>query len=885
MTPQHVITQLLQTDTKYPKNLNLLKKIILSAYLGRLRINGLAPDNKVSLANYLFDNEKMIFDFTRLSENKRIEFDEWLLGEHQNDKQPGFLSGVYVNDYRGFTAEVALSWWGVLKQWLFSNKSEHWNITDLEFSLNYQLTGIEMFRGKNGILIGFNQFLVPPSGTKYCDPNHYHQDSGGNTKRIYITNALVDQLRNMDYAGFNYETACKSSHPHAIDVLNYSKRFKEMQDYRRMQRFTGAKAWYLRLWEWITSFFNGMKSKVDNPTEKRSKQVLLYKDKTVKIYQNVDTKEILVSERRPDITNLVFCGGGAKIFAHLGVWRALNEAGIKPTKFAGSSAGAIIALMCYMGYTADEINQFFKEFKQETIVKYDISTNGLSDSHSLKTALDFIIAKKVSELSKKYKFPFPTGKITFSTLDSIRKSYPDCGIGDDLIVTATNKRLGKTSYFSTSNNPTMEISEAVKMSSSFPVLYKHTIFDGHEHSDGGVLSNFPTEVFEDDGDTLLESEFGNNLKVLAVQFDNGTERSAIDRIKEKVYRENFLLNWIYGLITGVSDPASGWERDRLKLRQYAMQTIVIDTMNISSTGFNIEDKVREQLIQNGYKSTIDYLSTRYSDCGEKGKFVNKELMYSTFNSLSELLSYCCYRGSKYYFEIVNDLIVHSTLPNRTSLSQQSLELNQLYFQGESKKSEPTNQRQEQLNHSLFFFGNNHQQCHQHDSEVHEKNHRILLALYQVFLKLSPQFVIHKKDKATLDSAKHAQSLHHPFTVLDHLNNLIGDAHILVHIVAASLKELKEKPTEEAFKLLDDIAEILYSNVDLMRNEYFGKWDLSISQCSRVLKMIKKQDHQGTQILLECLKHKLEPMQTVQEGHYIEDYSDWNSDPSIMNFSL
>lgn len=72
MTPQHVISQLLESDTKYPQNLDLLKKIIISAYLGRLRINGLPPDNKIALGNYLFDDERMIFDFTRLSDSKEL---------------------------------------------------------------------------------------------------------------------------------------------------------------------------------------------------------------------------------------------------------------------------------------------------------------------------------------------------------------------------------------------------------------------------------------------------------------------------------------------------------------------------------------------------------------------------------------------------------------------------------------------------------------------------------------------------------------------------------------------------------------------------------------------------------------------------------------------
>src|SRR6476469_2035857 len=40
---------------------------------------------------------------------------------------------------------------------------------------------------------------------------------------------------------------------------------------------------------------------------------------------------------------LVLGGGGMKGFAHIGVLRALDEHGIKPTVYAGTSIGALIA--------------------------------------------------------------------------------------------------------------------------------------------------------------------------------------------------------------------------------------------------------------------------------------------------------------------------------------------------------------------------------------------------------------------------------------------------------------------------------------------------------------------------------------------------------------
>lgn len=79
-----------------------------------------------------------------------------------------------------------------------------------------------------------------------------------------------------------------------------------------------------------------------------------------------------------------------------------------------------------------------------------------------------------------------------------------------------------------------------------------------------------------------------------MKFDDGPERKAIDRVMDKVYRENVILNGIYTLLTGVSDPASGWERDRLKLRKYACQSIVINVDNVSSSSFSVSEKVERK---------------------------------------------------------------------------------------------------------------------------------------------------------------------------------------------------------------------------------------------------------------------------------------------------
>jgi NTE family protein len=878
MTPQHVISQLLESDTKYPKNLDLLKKIILTTYLGRFRINGLAPDKKITLGNYLFDEERVLFDFTRLNDEMRTRFFRWLLEPHQQEKQDEYFSSVYVNEYRGFTAEVTLSLWSRLTSWFANRRSEYWKISDLTLSLNYQLTGIELCHGTFGTLIGFKQLSVPPSGTKYKDPKDLQAEPLGNVKRVYITDRLVHQLMQINPQNISYESVCKSAHPQSIDVLSQEARHKEMQAHRKTQKFEELQPWYVRAWNWFSSWISSWFPNGNNDVKAKPRSnglTLLYENESVKIYQRDLSKELLVKEKKPDLTNLVLCGGGGKIFAHIGVWKALCEAKIRPVNFSGSSAGAIMVLLCYLGFSADEISDLFKHFKQEHLVFYDIDRNGLSDPHSLKTALDYAIALKIKQIVTQYKIPYPQGKITFKTLDTLRQQCPDCGFGNALTVTATRKKLRQTRYFSLLKTPNMEVSDAVKTSASFPVVFRGTLIDGEEHNDGGVLSNFPTEVFPDDHSTLLESEYGNNLKVLAVQFDNGTERTAVDRT-ERVYRENFLLNWIYSWLTGVRDPASAWEQDRLKLRKYASQSIVVNVENISSSSFTVEEETRNKVIQNGYEPTKNYLDLRYSKKnGTTNK--NQEIMYSTFSSLGDLLSYCCYRGDHYWFEIVNNLIVQSSLPNRTTLMKQSLELRKLYFNSVLIPEKIA----VEVQNPVTFFGNT---VPADQVEIAEENHNTLLAIYPILLKISPELFSSTKDRKNFEAGRHSITLHSPFRCLNHFNKINGDTHIFVHLFINLLKQLQENPEPKLYDAFKELQTLLYSDVHLLKPEYYGKWDLSASQCFRVLKLFKENRQTSASQLFACLKIRSEPLQIIKDGTFCDDFTIGNLEENNLGYN-
>src|ERR671916_1299224 len=68
-------------------------------------------------------------------------------------------------------------------------------------------------------------------------------------------------------------------------------------------------------------------------------------------------------------TALVLGGGGLKGFAHLGVLRALEERGIRPAVFAGTSIGALLAAAYVGGIPLDEMIERARRFGRRDLFR------------------------------------------------------------------------------------------------------------------------------------------------------------------------------------------------------------------------------------------------------------------------------------------------------------------------------------------------------------------------------------------------------------------------------------------------------------------------------------------------------------------------------------
>ncbi|HLZ86448.1 MAG TPA: patatin-like phospholipase family protein [Puia sp.] len=168
---------------------------------------------------------------------------------------------------------------------------------------------------------------------------------------------------------------------------------------------------------------------------------------------------------------IALSGGGARAIAHLGVLRALEERGIRPTAIAGASAGALIAALYATGLPPEEIKDIFHDTAYFGISHLLLGHPGLFDMDGMRSALEKHLAGR-----------------NFEHLP-IR-----------LFVAATNLTAGRAEIISTG-----PVIEPLLASACVPVIFEPVVYRGCEWVDGGVLNNFPVEALIPHCDYIIGS--------------------------------------------------------------------------------------------------------------------------------------------------------------------------------------------------------------------------------------------------------------------------------------------------------------------------------------------------------------------------------------------
>lgn len=165
-------------------------------------------------------------------------------------------------------------------------------------------------------------------------------------------------------------------------------------------------------------------------------------------------------------------GGGAKAAAHLGALEVLAQNGIIPTRFVGTSMGAVIAAGLAAGLSVAEVLQRLRRIRKDDVAKFD------------RTAL-------VKGVFSQSLLNGPRLRATLGTLLPVT-SFSELKL--PLSVTAADLDTGELIVFGDGGVTDVPLADALYASCALPVLYPPAELMGRRLADGGLRAVVPLEV-------------------------------------------------------------------------------------------------------------------------------------------------------------------------------------------------------------------------------------------------------------------------------------------------------------------------------------------------------------------------------------------------------
>ena len=214
-------------------------------------------------------------------------------------------------------------------------------------------------------------------------------------------------------------------------------------------------------------------------------------------------------QKKPKI-GLVLSGGGAKGFAHIGVLKVLEEAGVKIDFIGGTSMGAVVGGLYASGYNAAQIDSIFQA----------TDFNELLNDFIPRTSKNFY-EKRNDELYalvlpfNKFKIGIPealsSGIYNYNLLSRLTRNVRHIKDFNELpipfLCIGTNIETGKEVLLNEGN-----LAQAIIASSAFPSLFAPVEIDGKLLVDGGVVNNYPIgEVRKLGADIIIGVDVQNDL--------------------------------------------------------------------------------------------------------------------------------------------------------------------------------------------------------------------------------------------------------------------------------------------------------------------------------------------------------------------------------------
>ncbi len=202
---------------------------------------------------------------------------------------------------------------------------------------------------------------------------------------------------------------------------------------------------------------------------------------------------LLLAQKQPKI-GLVLSGGGAKGFAHVGVLKEIEKAGLQIDYIGGTSMGAIVGGLFAAGYSSDQIEEFIIKTDFTTLLQDEVDRDHKSffmKQYGEKYALTL----PISDGNIGLPLGLSKGQNVLNYFTELLE--PVEGIEDfsklpiPFYCMATDIETGEEIVLDKGSLPL-----ALRTSGSFPTLLNPVEVNGKLLVDGGVVNNFPVNIMK-----------------------------------------------------------------------------------------------------------------------------------------------------------------------------------------------------------------------------------------------------------------------------------------------------------------------------------------------------------------------------------------------------
>jgi NTE family protein len=225
----------------------------------------------------------------------------------------------------------------------------------------------------------------------------------------------------------------------------------------------------------------------------------------------VDSKPTIVPPGRPRI-GLVFEGGGALGFAHIGVIEWIEAHHIPVDYVAGTSMGGLVGGLYASGLSVDEIKAFVNGIDWQTVLSGQVPFQALG----YRRKEDKLAFPNRLEFGLKHGFSLPNGLNSGSAVgllfDRTMLPYYDLKSFDDLPIpfrcVATEITTGKAHVFHDGS-----LAQALRATMSIPGVFAPVHHGNDIYTDGGAVDNLPVDVARSMGADIVIASYLDSGKI------------------------------------------------------------------------------------------------------------------------------------------------------------------------------------------------------------------------------------------------------------------------------------------------------------------------------------------------------------------------------------